>query len=433
APSEEKLNSFLQEPAKFTKVGFNCLACHAGQVQVSTMKVLPLIGAPNTRINNPLFLMAKTSLLPKFTSDHFRQALRTKPAGWIYQDPKMAAIEAKERETFLSPGVAEELVSNIKTNSALLMGGFNLVKKFAYSKPNAPDPMAIKRGSMDALIPTYLAFLAWAKTNSPDSLTPENLSHVMPLQAAEVDPPSMWNQRGRGNSHWDGSMGGVVHRNAGAAQASLSKPVNLENISKITAFLEDLPSDPYPFDVDMERARTGKQLFQSNCVSCHGNQNKVISAAEIGTDANRMNHFTAKGAQFLGGLLALICGNGKHCTKATGEVYSPAELSIKTDGYVGGRLDGIWARAPYLHNGSVPTLYALLTNDRPEKFYRGALTYDREKVGFTWDKNLPGSVEYNTKLDGNSNQGHSDPLYLGKNWKNQPEDLKDLLEYLKTL
>ncbi|MGE3757987.1 MAG: hypothetical protein AB7H97_09530, partial [Pseudobdellovibrionaceae bacterium] len=60
APSEEKLNSFLQEPAKFNKVGFNCLACHAGQVQVSTMKVLPLIGAPNTRINNPLFLMAKT-------------------------------------------------------------------------------------------------------------------------------------------------------------------------------------------------------------------------------------------------------------------------------------------------------------------------------------------------------------------------------------
>ena len=48
-------------------------------------------------------------------------------------------------------------------------------------------------------------------------------------------------------------------------------------------------------------------------------------------------------------------------------------MAIETIGYVGGRLDGIWARAPYLHNRSVPTLYSHLTNRRPVKFYRGNL------------------------------------------------------------
>ena len=49
----------------------------------------------------------------------------------------------------------------------------------------------------------------------------------------------------------------------------------------------------------------------------------------------------------------------------------------KTDGYANMPLDGVWLRAPYLHNGSVPTLRALLfPEERPAVFYRGYDVYD---------------------------------------------------------
>jgi hypothetical protein len=434
--SEETLASFPQGPVKFNKVGFTCVACHSGQVQVSKNKTITMFGAPNTRTIYPLYLMAETAKSPAFTAEKFHEALAKKPAGWIYQDSKMIEIETKEREIFNTPGVAEEMVANFKAYIERVMGGFAYINRFAYKAENAPDPLALKRGSLDVLTTTFLTFVTWAKVNQPDIFKPENLEKLvaaLPAQAAEIDSPSIWNQKGRGRGHWDATTGNPLHRNIGAAASVLNKPVDVANVQKITSFTENLPSNPYPFDVDMTSARRGERLFQKNCVSCHSAQNKVFDAAAIGTDINRLNHFTPTAAGFLGGLLLSLCTDPSLCKKSDGTDFPPSELSIKTNGYVAGRLDGIWARAPYLHNGSVPTLYALLTNKRPEKFYRGALSYDQEKVGFTWDQNLDGTVEYNTRLDGNSNRGHSSMDYLGLDWDSHPTELADLLEYMKTL
>jgi hypothetical protein len=58
----------------------------------------------------------------------------------------------------------------------------------------------------------------------------------------------------------------------------------------------------------------------------------------------------------------------------------------KTDGYANAPLDGLWLRAPYLHNGSVPTIRALLTppDGRPKSFLRGHDVYDPDALGFVW-------------------------------------------------
>lgn len=111
-------------------------------------------------------------------------------------------------------------------------------------------------------------------------------------------------------------------------------------------------------------------------------------------------------------------------------------------------LNGIWATAPYLHNGSVPTLYQLLLpkkgpNDpadgeyRPDTFVVGSREFDAENVGMKW-QGYDGFV-YRTSIPGNSNAGHeyaagrtpqpdgSLPPPLNK------EQRLDLLEYLKTL
>ncbi len=100
-------------------------------------------------------------------------------------------------------------------------------------------------------------------------------------------------------------------------------------------------------------------------------------------------------------------------------------------------LNGVWATPPYLHNGSVPTIDALLgpAKDRPAKFYLGNREYDPVKLGYKTDT-LTNGFEFDTSIRGNSNKGHefSDtkgPGVIGTALS--ADDRKALIEYLKTL
>jgi hypothetical protein len=95
-------------------------------------------------------------------------------------------------------------------------------------------------------------------------------------------------------------------------------------------------------------------------------------------------------------------------------------------------LDGLWARAPYLHNGSVPTLRDLLNAPemRPQTFYRGDDEYDSIQVGFRSDRSLSADGRplflFDTTLPGNGNGGHTYGTDLDERAK------VALLEYLKS-
>jgi hypothetical protein len=100
-------------------------------------------------------------------------------------------------------------------------------------------------------------------------------------------------------------------------------------------------------------------------------------------------------------------------------------------------LDGIWATPPYLHNGSVPTLYDLLSPaaERPKVFYSGNREFDPVKVGLRTDA-APGLSRFDTSIPGNLNTGHefSDtpgPGVIGRFL--QPDERTAIVEYLKTL
>jgi cytochrome c peroxidase len=100
-------------------------------------------------------------------------------------------------------------------------------------------------------------------------------------------------------------------------------------------------------------------------------------------------------------------------------------------GYVAAFLDGIWLKAPYLHNGSVPTLRDLVepAATRPKVFWRGYDVFDPLKVGFVSD--TPEAQRVGTRLDtagkGGGNQGHEFGTALSA------QDKDALVEYLKTL
>jgi hypothetical protein len=96
-------------------------------------------------------------------------------------------------------------------------------------------------------------------------------------------------------------------------------------------------------------------------------------------------------------------------------------------------LVGIWASPPFLHNGSVPTLYDLLSTERPSKFYIGNREYDPVKVGFVTAR-YPGGQEFDTAVPGNSNLGHwfandGRPGTIGSEL--EEAERWDVIEYLK--
>jgi len=101
-------------------------------------------------------------------------------------------------------------------------------------------------------------------------------------------------------------------------------------------------------------------------------------------------------------------------------------------------LNGVWATAPYLHNGSVPNLYALLSpvEERPKKFYLGNREYDPVNVGYRTDE-LTGGFEMDTTIRGNYNTGHEFSDASGKagviGRALTPAERKELIEYLKSL
>jgi len=103
----------------------------------------------------------------------------------------------------------------------------------------------------------------------------------------------------------------------------------------------------------------------------------------------------------------------------------------KTGGYLSVPLDGLWLRAPYLHNGSVPTLADLLepAAARPTLFWRGYDLLDPVKVGFvsTGPEAEATGSRHDTSLPGNGNGGHEYGTMLSADEK------RALVEYMKTL
>jgi hypothetical protein len=104
----------------------------------------------------------------------------------------------------------------------------------------------------------------------------------------------------------------------------------------------------------------------------------------------------------------------------------PKEFGVRSTGkYFAATLNGVWARSPYLHNGSVRTMEELLTPpaQRVKTFHRGSRVFDEEVMGYT----DAGTYLFDTAASGNSNSGHDYGTKLSEAEK------RELIEYLKTL
>jgi mono/diheme cytochrome c family protein len=200
---------------------------------------------------------------------------------------------------------------------------------------------------------------------------------------------------------------------------------------EIYAWLESLEPPAYPFAIDQSLAHQGEAIFKQHCADCHGTYgadgtypNKIVAIEEVDTDPVRLNalsgaHRLAYNSSWFG-----------H--------FGADDVVAEPGGYVAPPLDGIWASAPYLHNGSVPTLWHVLhPSERPKVWSRSEDGYDQQKVGLeivAYDR-LPEGLKsgaqrrqyFNTAKFGKSAGGHTFPDVLDEAQK------QAVLEYLKTL
>jgi hypothetical protein len=239
-----------------------------------------------------------------------------------------------------------------------------------------------------------------------------------------TDLPQVWNQRPREHMwlHWDGNNNQITQRNYAAAMAVGATPDSVipDNFKRVTDFLLDLQPPKFPFPIDAPKAAHGATVFTQTCAACHAfgsaQIGQVVDIATIGTDRHRLDSFSE----------ALV--DRFHTFTTPPFVFTAYR---KTDGYSAVPLDGIWLRGPYLHNGSVPNLRALLMpeDQRPRSFYRGHDVLDPVNVGFISEGAAAAKVGFlvETSTPGNGNGGHRYGTTLSA------DDKDALLEFLKTM
>ncbi len=194
----------------------------------------------------------------------------------------------------------------------------------------------------------------------------------------------------------------------------------------ILAYLRTLTPPPYPFPIDTALLPRGESLYGAHCAGCHGTPtefpNLVIGLDEVGTDPALALEAYEESDRFIDWHQRSFFGEVSQMTPARGYLAPP--------------LDGLWATAPYFHNGSVPTLAAVIDPSRRPRYwtrdFADTSALDRDAVGWRHQAldappSSPNPRVYDTTRVGYGNGGHGYGEQLGAG------DRQALLEYLKTL
>lgn len=390
----------IQEPDKETPVGFsvrrviidrvgmNCALCHTGTVRDTPQSQPRIIsGMPANKFDLQayarfLYACAKD---PRFTPDNV-----------------ILAIEQRKKLNPMDKLIYREAVS--RTRDVLIAQAEKV--SFMDSRPDWGA------GRVD--------------TFNPYKVLQFNFPMKDDKTVGTVDLPVIWHQRPREGMqlHWDGNNTSVEERNKSASLgAGVTPPtIDLGRLKRIEDWLLDFPAPKYPYPINEELAAKGEQIYKRTCAACHAFEGELVGKVtpidKIGTDRERLDSYTY---ELLENQNTLYAG------------YEWRFKSFrKTNGYANMPLDGVWLRAPFLHNGSVPTMRDLLeaVEKRPKEFYRGYDVFDPVNLGFITNVPEENGFEFfyfDTTLLGNSNAGHVYGTTLSADEKNA------LIEYIKKL
>jgi mono/diheme cytochrome c family protein len=392
---EEMPVGFAKRTLGFARVTENCALCHTTTYRLSADQApTVVVGAPAHALNAQklIHFLSAAAADPRFNADHFLAA--------IEKDTALSLFDRLSYRFLIIP----------LTRSALLQQG----REFAWMEN--PSRPAWGLGRDDAFnLPKYnVAFLP-----VDGSVGQARFGDLWRLD--QRARPGLW-------FNWGGESPAVrtVLVDSSIGFGPLPGPAYEEKLARLGRFLGDLAPPPWPYAsgpyaVDRARAQAGRQVYEKECADCHepggARFARTVPLAEIGTDPNRADTWSQASADAVNRTITL-------------EGYL-RPLLAKRDGYLSGPLDGLWLRAPYLHNGSVPNLRELL--EPPERrsafFFTGYDVLDPVNVGFvaTGPQAEQAGFRLDTRERGNGNAGHVYGVALAA------ADKASLIEYLKTL
>ena len=261
------------------------------------------------------------------------------------------------------------------------------------------------------------------------------------------DPPPWWRAHKKNALFYTGMTRGYHRGTMSAASA-----ICVDNVTEaqrvdalfmdIQAFVESVRAPRYPYPIDAALAGQGKPIFVRQCAGCHGTYaddplddahdtypNLLIPKEVVGTDPviadigtrHAKDGYKIWNELFYGRITQLVTG-------------------VPFPGYVAPPLDGIWATAPFLHNGSVPNLELLLNSRARPRYWKrvdfDSRHFDDRAVGWPYSEVAYGQDAapererkhiYDTTQWSQSSGGHTFGDSLS------PDERRAVIEYLKTL
>jgi mono/diheme cytochrome c family protein len=417
-------------------LGFTCAACHTGQLKMPEIAEPLIVNGGQGLGDFEKFLKELVQALDATSKDDAKfQRFAAKVGAW--------------------PG-------GLRAQLALETGRLKI--RLSYNTP----AVASGFGRVDAFGQIFNQIVAW---NDGDHSPAD----------APVSYPSLWLAPKQDHVQWNGvasnAGNGPMIRNLGEVMGVFARftyipivpfpsSINKDNLTTLEKEIETLWPPRWPGQIDAAQRDAGAQLYKDNCQNCHPlnartnvdpAQKIKVTIREDGTDSRmaqrfldrshafgKLRYWSAGSSQFktaglagtgqivLGSALVRVwIGPGGPSPTADNLPQSTADVLstlIKTDlGYKAAPLNGIWATAPYLHNGSVPTLMELLNASRsPDGFCVGTRAIDEHDIGYKPDCASEES-KINLTIDGNHNTGHS--------WGSELADAqkRQLIEYLKSL
>lgn len=396
---------FTKKVIGFPRVANNCAICHVGtwrSKEDETPHVIATAPSHTTNVQGLLRFLTKSGMDPRFTADTILAE--------IDREVKLSTIDRLIYRFALIP-----LTRNALKEQHAQLEWMN--------RPGWPE---------------------WGRgRDDPMNLTKYFMTNMkVDNSTGQADFPSVWNLKIRKGDglylNWscdtpavrsvliDSALGLGAAPDPNLPFDELSWSLKrrawfVKRMEELDNFLSETPPPKYPFSIDAALVAQGKPLYAQHCASCHDvggtYTNKPVPFAEIGTDVERANTWLQAAAD--------------EANRRVKEMGINRPNMVKIEGYCSPPLDGIWMRAPYLHNGSVPTLRDLLAPvaERPKSFHRGYDVYDPVNVGFVTSGFDTARLGW--KLDtaerGNGNQGHTYGTTLS------PAEKSAIIEYLKTL
>jgi mono/diheme cytochrome c family protein len=427
-------------------IGINCASCHSSRIEApGGGKAVTVLGTSAPFDAEAFFGAVVVAMLKTADPEGMKKFLPAyvRARMWGNEDEHimLARIqEARERVEKDAAAIAAVVMEDPFANRGAAAGTLHRIA------PEDVDPFRPDTGELRPLPDVARGLLRLfhnmrAALHIPDTLPSAGpppsgpgrndafglLSLVLLGRPAEYAPVKfglVWNLDRRRWVHWDGNTPSPIARNVLAA-VGLGAPLQGKKaivdgalLKRQTALSETIRPPRYPWEVDEGAAKRGAEVYAANCARCHEGpeaDSRLYAIDEVGTDPTRAKAFTREQADAFNGFLRAVEVPSLDLSK---------EAPIRGTGkYWAADLAGVWARGPFLHNGSVRTIADLLEPPakRPKSWRRGTREYDAAGLGPADG----GVYVFDATAPGNSNSGHDYGTGLDAAAK------KDLIEYLK--